>query len=89
MNRRELLLAALGTSLAAGITEAQTLHVDEDEDVIALVLRHPDRISTKAHTLLNTHLKAVFKGTQMENVPVLVLEQGMSLEVVKLPRGEQ
>ena len=84
MNRRELLQAVLGTAFASGITEVQTL--DMDKDTIALVLRHPGAISQDAYKCMRESFKRIVSGTPMEKIPLIILEQGMSLEAVRLPK---
>jgi len=87
MNRRELLKAALGTAFASGITEVQTLEMDES--AVALVLKCPDRLDSFQRGHICNAFEYTFKGTPLEKVPVIILSGGMSLEAVKLPRGKK
>lgn len=76
--------ALLSTEVASGITQVQTLSIDED--TIALVLRHPGYISSQARDALGTSLRQLLKGTHAENLPIIILEEGMSLEAVRMPQ---
>lgn len=42
----------------------------------------PGKVSLSMRHGLNEQWKAMFKGTELEGVPVILLEQGMKLEVI-------
>ena len=83
-SRTELMKAALGTAFASGITEVQTL--DIDESVVALVLKLPGSLTQEAHQNVLGAFERIFHGTPLVNARVIILEEGMSLEALRLPK---
>ena len=83
ISRRDVMKAALGTAFASGVTEVQTL--DMDESTVALVFRCPHRLSDAVWNDIRSQFSNVLKDTPLANVPVLILEDGCSLEAVRLP----
>ena len=52
-----------------------------------LVFRHPGRLSATAHEHIREGWKAAMEGTGLEGIRALILEEGMTLEVVR-PDGD-
>jgi len=82
MNRREILLSVLGTAFASGITKVQTL--DLDDSAVALVLKYPGHLSTAEFKEIEISLKNILKNTPLENMPLLILHEGMEIELLRL-----
>lgn len=86
MNRREAIQAGLAVLSAVGIDgEVQTITAQSPQ---AFVVRVPGRISCEAGEGFRREWKQRFAGTPLENVPVIVLDCGASIEVIDL-KAEQ
>lgn len=60
--------------------------VQRVHDADMLVIRIPGRLGSMGMDMLRGSIKKALEGSNLEGVPVLILEEGAELEVVK---GEQ
>jgi hypothetical protein len=80
VNRREALQAGIGILSAVGIEgEIATMTPKNPQ---AFVITTPKCLSTASRDYINAEWKRAFKGTELENVPVIVMTDGMQLSVV-------
>lgn len=63
--------------------ELQMLTKEDEQKILALVVRCPGKLSTHACVNIRDGVRDALSGT-LPNVPVLVLQDGMSLEVAKV-----
>lgn len=77
MDRRDALkaMAVAGVGVSV-VTEKQA------ENAFMLVLKHPGRMSMKAHSFIKQNLAEGLKGTPLDGVKIMILEEGMDLELV-------
>lgn len=80
MNRREALQAGIGILSAVGIDgEVATLTPKNPQ---AFVITTPHRMSPEMCQRLHEQWKKTFRFTDLADVPVLLMENGMQLSVV-------
>lgn len=83
MNRREALQAGLGILSAVGIDgEAATVSAANPQ---AFVIKTPRVLSDTRFLQLREQWKQAFVGTPYADVPVVILQDGMELEVIDQP----
>lgn len=83
MNRRELLQTGLSVLAAAGIDgEVATLSPVNPQ---AFVIRTPATMTQESAMNLRKTWNEIFAGTAIASVPMIILTQGMTLEVIDKP----
>ena len=87
MNRRDLLTGAAATVAAAIRTpvEAQSMDIDASQQPVAFVVTSKAPLTEEAMANIRAAMVGAFKQTLWANVPVLVLDQGLQLNLVKWP----
>lgn len=80
MNRREMLQTGLSVLSAVGIDgELATMTPRNPQ---AFVLSSPGKIAPCHLEAFRYHWDRAFAGTELANVPVIILQMGMKLEVI-------
>ena len=84
INRREALKSGLAVLSAVGIDgEVGTISARDPQ---AFVITHPKNIPERARVQLREQWHRTFYGTGLEKIPVVILPEGMRVEVVdKMP----
>jgi len=90
MHRRDLIKSLTGVAALAAFTDVlkaegidvQTVSEKTAENAVLIVFRYPGLMSTENRQQFRRCAEQLFKDTPMERVPIAVLEEGMSLEVV-------
>lgn len=79
MDRRDALKSLVGIP---GLTVAP-ISVHEAEDVALVVFKHAGVMSAETCRNLLRYWEAVIKGTKLEGVKAVVLDQGLDIELVR------
>jgi hypothetical protein len=90
MDRREAIKRAVGLAAEAGVpVEASVVEVKPESRIVALVVKCDRPLSPRAHENIRTSMKQAFSATELKDCPVIVLQDGLSLEMVAIPAGQQ
>jgi hypothetical protein len=73
----ELLMTFLATEEVQAPSPGQQL--------VAFVFRTPDYLTSASRSRVREDIKAMFRGTPFENVPVILLEHGAEFNLVEWP----
>ena len=97
MDRREAIKALGGAEALATFTDVlkaegisvQTVSEKTAENAVLMVLRHPGVIGKQAAQSFRESWQKCFIGTSLEHVRMVIIEEGMTLEVVTLPPAKR
>ena len=83
MNRREALQAGISVLAAAGIDgEVATVSPVNPQ---AIVIRTDLALREETMAKVREHFKTVLAGTKLAGLPVIILTQGATLEIIDAP----
>jgi len=54
----------------------------------ALVVKYPMRISEKAYTKIHFNFKEILKIMGKEDIPIVILEDGLDIEILRLSQSK-
>ena len=97
MDRREAIKALGGATALATFTdvlkaegiEVSSVSEKTAENAVLILLTYPGHISQEAHANLTRSMKTMLSGTTLEHTRVVVIEEGISLEVVTMPPAKR
>lgn len=88
LNRRELLAAAVASAGVGEQVDADSIDVNENQEVICFVVRSSGMLSQQAVHNLSSCVKSAFANTKWRDTPVFALEDGWTFEAVLTPKSK-
>lgn len=86
MNRRELLAAAVASAAVGVQVDAESIEVQDSQEVICFVVRTDHWLNQQAIHDIRSCVQRAFDNTKWEEVPLFVMGPGCTFEAVLTPK---